>query len=73
MKERIPKIGVPGILPDGESRIPAPKVTLHILWERGVMVEKRTVEGSEPTVAIKFITRSDEEDEQAVLDETKFV
>lgn len=63
METIFPKIGVPGILQKGEKPRVASKVTLHIIDERGVMVEKRTEEGSEPTIIVKFITPSTEADE----------
>lgn len=50
----------------------APQVTLHIIEGRGVMVEKRTEKGLEPTITVEFITPSIEAAEQAVLDETRF-
>ena len=66
-----PLIGVPGILRDGETRSQAPRVTLHILGERGVMVEEKTEEGSESRIIIELFTSSDEVKEEEELAATR--
>lgn len=71
MERAIPKIGVPGILQEGETWSEAPKVMLKIDGGTGEVVEERTEDGSQQVI-IKSFTASSEADEQAVLDETNF-
>lgn len=67
-----PKIGVPGILKDGEIWKQAPQVTLRIDGVIGEIVEERIEEGSKPMIKRQTFTTPSEEDEEAVLDATRF-